>query len=113
LLILREHPEGSLIVQMDALAFSRKLRELHVFDCEPCSRFQRAQLALDRALAEHYVAPALSAIFRVGLKKQKTDRRRTFCDSIWDFRPDLLPIGGGAMMTAGCAWLLPFPPVFR
>jgi hypothetical protein len=86
----------------------RTALELHMLDCEQCKHFQQAQLALDQALAEHYVTPPLSASFRVGLKRKvKADRGRTYWDSLWASMPDIIHIGGGLVMTAGCAWLLP------
>jgi hypothetical protein len=84
----------------------RRDLELHLSGCEQCQRFQEVQLALDQALAAHYVAAPLSAAFQTELKRKvRADR----CRALWDWIPDLIHVGGGVLLTVGCVWLLPAP----
>jgi len=78
--------------------------EWHLLGCPECTAFQAKQLALDQALAGRYVAPPLSAAFRLELQSRITTEKRL---AIWECLPDLLHLGGGLTTTVGCAYWVP------
>ena len=98
--------QGLILENLDSTLPSRldAQHESHLSSCERCKDFQQRQHAIDQALATHYVAPLLGVAFNRGLKRKiRADRWR----SLWASVPDLVHIGAGIAMTAGCVWLLP------
>ncbi|MGH9427475.1 MAG: anti-sigma factor family protein [Terriglobia bacterium] len=81
--------------------------ESHIAQCEICRCFQEAQLVLDGALAEHYVAPQLSAAFKAKLARKISAEKR---HALQEWIPDVLHLGGGIVATVACFLWLPVSP---
>jgi len=81
--------------------------ESHLAQCDVCRSFQEAQRALDGALADHYVAPQLSAAFKSKLSgKIRAEKKR----ALQEWIPDVLHLGGGIVATGACFLWLPVSP---
>jgi predicted anti-sigma-YlaC factor YlaD len=81
--------------------------ESHLAQCDLCQSFQEAQRVLDGALADHYVAPQLSAAFRSKLaRKIRAEKRH----ALQEWIPDLLHLGGGIVATVASFLWLPVSP---
>jgi hypothetical protein len=79
----------------------------HLSGCEECRHFQETQQVLDQRLEEHFagLAPGLNS----SPARMPQIRKERWLPA-WDILPDILHIGSGLLLTAGCIWLLPLPP---